>query len=111
MALSRQKLKEFPCSVNDARMGGYIAGKEGKGTLKYEGKWNFYDQIVLSGNMLSDERSTLKFYNVEVFSRDYLFQHKGRFKGSIKRTHAAGVWLNGYSDHLPVIVHLLKKAR
>ncbi len=33
MALSRQKLKEFPCSVNDARMGGYIAGKEGKGTL------------------------------------------------------------------------------
>ena len=85
--------------------------KEGKGTLKYEGKWNFYDQIVLSGNMLSDERSTLKFYDVEVFSRDYLFQHKGRFKGSIKRTHAAGVWLNGYSDHLPVIVHLLKKAR
>lgn len=85
--------------------------KEGKGTLKYEGKWNFYDQIVLSGNMLSDERSTLQFYDVEVFSRDYLFQHKGRFKGSVKRTHAGGIWLNGYSDHLPVIVYLLKNMK
>lgn len=33
MALSRQKLKEFPSSVKDALMGGYIVGKEGKGAI------------------------------------------------------------------------------
>lgn len=33
MALSRQKLKEFPSSVKDALMGGYIVGKENKGQL------------------------------------------------------------------------------
>lgn len=84
--------------------------KEGKGTLKYDGRWNFYDQIVLSGNMLGSG-SALKLHDVEVFSREYMFLHKGRFKGSVKRTHAGGIWLNGYSDHLPVIVYLLKNMK
>ena len=47
----------------------------------------------------------------EVFSRSYLFQQEGRYKGNTLRTHAGGVWLNGYSDHLPVIVYLLKEAK
>lgn len=85
--------------------------EKGQGTLKYNGKWNFYDQIVLSGNMLGNYCSTLKFYNAEVFSRDYLFHHEGRFKGDVKRTHAAGIWLDGYSDHLPIIVYLFKNKK
>lgn len=85
--------------------------EKGEGTLKYNGKWNLYDQIVLSGNMLGNYCSTLKFYNAEVFSRDYLFHHEGRFKGNVKRTHAAGIWLDGYSDHLPIIVYLFKNKK
>lgn len=42
-------------------------------------------------------------------SRSYLFQTEGRYKGNTKRTHASGVWLNGYSDHLPVTVYLVKE--
>ena len=85
--------------------------EKGEGTLKYNGKWNLYDQIVLSGNMLGGDNSTLELHCAKVFMRDYLFQHEGRFKGSIKRTHATGIWLNGYSDHLPVIVYLLKNMK
>ena len=59
--------------------------------------------------MLRGDRSTLKLYKAEIFLRDYLFQQEGRYKGSIKRTHAGGVWLDGYSDHLPVIVYLIKE--
>jgi transketolase len=33
MALSRQKLSEFACNINDASMGGYIVSKEEKGSL------------------------------------------------------------------------------
>ncbi len=33
MALSRQKLKEFPSAIKDALMGAYIVGKEGKGVI------------------------------------------------------------------------------
>jgi endonuclease/exonuclease/phosphatase family metal-dependent hydrolase len=88
-----------------------ILRKKGAGTLKYKGKWNLFDQIVLSGNLLGNDRSTLKLYKTEIFSRNYLFQQEGRYKGNTLRTHAGGVWLNGYSDHLPVIVYLVKEAK
>jgi endonuclease/exonuclease/phosphatase family metal-dependent hydrolase len=88
-----------------------ILRKKGAGTLKYKGKWNLFDQIVLSGNLLGNDRSTLKLYKTEIFSRNYLFQQEGRYKGNTLRTHAGGVWLNGYSDHLPVIVYLIKEAK
>ena len=65
---------------------------------------------VLSGNAIGNNRSTLKLYKTEIFSRNYLFQQEGRYKGNTLRTHAGGVWLNGYSDHLPVIVYLVKEA-
>lgn len=76
------------------------------GSYKYQGKWNLYDQIVLSANLLGAGNGKLKFWRAEVFSRDFLFHHKGRYKGSLKRTFAGNVWLNGYSDHLPVVVYL-----
>lgn len=88
-----------------------ILRKKGHGTLKYKGKWNLFDQIVLTGNLLGNDRSTLKLYKTEIFSRNYMFQQEGRYKGNTLRTHAGGVWLNGYSDHLPVIVYLLKEAK
>ena len=87
-----------------------ILRKKGHGTLKYNGKLNLFDQIVLSGNAIGNNSSTLKLYKTEIFSRNYLFQQEGRYKGNTLRTHAGGVWLNGYSDHLPVIVYLVKEA-
>lgn len=85
--------------------------KKGIGSLMYRGKWNLFDQIVFSGNLLGDDRSTLKYYKNEVFMRDYLFQQEGKYKGYPKRTHAGGVWLNGYSDHLPTIIYLIKEVQ
>ena len=86
-----------------------ILRSKGLGTLKYRGKWNLFDQIIVSGNLVGKERSTLKYYKPEIFSRGYMLQQSGKYKGSPKRTHASGVWLNGYSDHLPVIIYLIKE--
>ena len=88
-----------------------ILRSKGLGTLKYRGKWNLFDQIIVSGNLVGKERSTLKYYKPEIFSRSYLMQQEGKYKGSPKRTHASGVWLNGYSDHLPVIIYLIKEQK
>lgn len=88
-----------------------ILRSKGLGTLKYCGKWNLFDQIIVSGNLVGKERSTLKYYKPEIFSRSYLMQQEGKYKGSPKRTHASGVWLNGYSDHLPVIIYLIKEQK
>ena len=87
----------------------------GNGTLMYDGRWNLFDQIILSHSLLDQKGKkdyrTLKYFSHQIFSRDYLFQKEGRYKGSPLRTHAGGVWLNGYSDHLPTVVYLIKETR
>lgn len=88
--------------------------KSGTGTLQYNGQWNLFDQILMTPNMLlkdkkSKDYTTLKFFQNQVFRRDYLFQTEGKYKGNPKRTTAGGQWLDGYSDHLPVVVYLLKE--
>ena len=85
--------------------------KVGQGTLLYNGKWNLFDQIVMSGNLIGKDRSSLKFYQHAIYMRDYLFQQEGKYKGSPLRTHAGGVWLNGYSDHLPTQIYLIKEVK
>ena len=92
-----------------------ILAKEGRGTLFYSGSWNLFDQIVMTPNMLnrkgSKDFSTLKFWGNQIFTRPYLIQSEGKYKGSPKRTTAGGVWLDGYSDHLPVVTYLVKEAK
>ena len=90
-----------------------ILVKEGVGTLLYQGSWNLFDQILVTPNLLNKDDnkdfSSLKFWKNQIFKRDYLFQTEGKYKGSPKRTTAGGVWLDGYSDHLPVVVYLVKE--
>ena len=85
--------------------------KKGYGTLMYQGKWNLFDQIVFNGNLLGSDRSTLKYFKHEIFNKDFMFQKEGKYKGYPKRTQAGGVWLNGYSDHLPTIIYLIKEVK
>jgi hypothetical protein len=87
----------------------------GTGTLMYDGKWNLFDQIILSQSLLDQNKkkdySTLKYFAHQIFRRDYMFQKEGKYKGNTLRTHAGGVWLNGYSDHLPTVVYVVKEAK
>ena len=93
----------------------YNVHQSGTGTLSYQGAWNLFDQIILSPTLInqtgSTDYSTLKYWKNQIFRRDYMFQTEGKYKGSPKRTTAGGVWLNGYSDHLPTVVYLLKEKK
>ena len=82
-----------------------ILEDKGVGTLLYRGKWNLFDQIVLSRPLVKAKKG-LRYDHSEVFIRDYLIQQDGKYKGSPLRTHGGRVWLNGYSDHLPTIIYL-----
>ena len=92
-----------------------ILVKEGRGTLTYNGSWNLFDQIVITPNLLSPkgkkDYSELRYLKPQIFRRDYLIQQEGQYKGSPLRTTAGGVWLNGYSDHLPVVMYLVKEQK
>lgn len=91
-----------------------LRGK-GQGTLTFQGGWNLFDQIVVSKNMLDvkgkKDYRHLTLYAWHIFRRDYLIQQEGRYKGSPKRTTSGGVWMNGYSDHLPTVTYLIKEMK
>lgn len=90
-----------------------ILVKEGRGTLMYDGAWNLFDQIIITPNLLNKKGvkdfSSLKYWKHKIQNLPYLFQNEGKYKGLPKRTTAGGVWLDGYSDHLPVVVYLAKE--
>jgi hypothetical protein len=102
----------------------------GTGTLMYDGQWNLFDQIIVSKNLIcsedcddystlklatfkkkSKQKKMLKSLQPQIFRRDYLMQQEGKYKGGTLRTHAGGVWLDGYSDHLPTLVYLIKEQK
>ena len=88
---------------------------DGRGTLRYQGGWNLFDQIVMTPNAIDRDGSksyqTLTFFKAEVQRFEYLLQDDGKFKGNPKRTHAGGVWLDGYSDHLPVVAYFVREVK
>lgn len=104
------KRKKEDCGPNDLYNPWWKTLREdGVGTLKYDGKWNLFDQIIVSGNLVDGDRSHLQYFRNEIFLREYMLQKEGKYKGYPLRTHASGVWMNGYSDHLPTIIYLIKE--
>lgn len=85
--------------------------KDGIGSLAYDDAWNLFDQIIISQGLLGSDKSTWKFYNAKVFSKNYMKQKDGAYAGYPLRTFAGGVYMNGYSDHFPVYVNLVKEVK
>lgn len=81
----------------------------GIGSLSYNNQWNLFDQIIISGNLANADKSELSFWKAEIFNQSFLIEQEGKRKGSPKRTHSSGVWTNGYSDHFPTLIYLVKK--
>ncbi len=84
---------------------------KGIGSLAYQDKWNLFDQIIVSHSLLGKDYNTLKFWKAEVFNRDFLLQKEGKRKGYPLRTFSGTTFLNGYSDHFPTLIYLLKELK
>ena len=83
--------------------------KEGKGTLLYDNMWNLFDQIIFSANMLGSDRTSFKFFKNEIFRPEWMTTTVGKYVGAPLRTTGSGVWQDGYSDHFPTQVYLVKE--
>lgn len=81
----------------------------GVGSLAYNNQWNLFDQIIISKPFIESDYQHLRFWKAQVFNASFLIQQEGTYKGSPLRTHAGGVWLNGYSDHFPTYIYLTKE--
>jgi len=82
--------------------------KKGVGSLAYRDKWNLFDQIYFTANLLEKEGGSYRFWKANVFTATYLFSKKGKYRGYPFRTYAGGNYTGGYSDHFPVYMHLIR---
>ncbi|MDE6130951.1 MAG: endonuclease/exonuclease/phosphatase family protein, partial [Muribaculaceae bacterium] len=49
------------------------------------------------------------FYRADVLHKEFLKDTEGNRQGYPKRTYSAGMFLNGYSDHFPTEILLVRK--
>jgi len=85
--------------------------KKGIGSLAYRDKWNLFDQLFFTSNLITKHKETYSFWQAFVYAPSYLIDPSGRFKGYPLRTYAGGNYVGGYSDHFPVYLYLVKEAR
>ena len=83
--------------------------KKGVGSLAYRDKWNLFDQIYFTANMVHKVPDEYHFWKAGVYKPAYLIDNKGQYKGYPLRTYAGGSYIGGYSDHFPVFIHLIKE--
>lgn len=81
---------------------------KGIGTLAYKGSWNLFDQIIISGNVANGADNRWHFYKAIVNNFDFLKDTEGTRAGYPLRTFSAGSYLNGYSDHFPTEILLVR---
>ena len=84
--------------------------KKGEGSLAYRDQWSLFDQILLSKNLINENRKSYTFWKAGIYHPSYLQTKTGNYKGYPFRTYVSGRYTGGYSDHFPVYVFLIKKA-
>ncbi len=87
----------------------YNIYKKGVGTNAYRDAWSLFDQLIISQGLISDNKSTYVYWKSNIFRKKFLIQNEGIFKGYPKRTFSYDRFQNGYSDHFPVYMFLIKE--
>ena len=82
---------------------------KGIGTLAYRDSWNLFDQIMLSPALIRAPDDKFHFWKAGIYSREFMKNRTGRYKGYPKRTLVGGQFLGGYSDHFPTYIILIKE--
>ncbi|MFV0420517.1 MAG: hypothetical protein ACK5KT_17560 [Dysgonomonas sp.] len=78
-------------------------------SYKYRGKWNYIDQFIVSGNLLSNRGEVfIKNREAYVYSADFLLQEDNKKYSGQKpyRTYSGWKYLGGFSDHMPIYINL-----
>ena len=89
--------------------------RAGLGTLAYQDAWNLFDNICVTENLVDADKGELrlvkgkdmKFWG-NIFTRPYMLQQEGQYKGYPLRTFVTNNFQNGFSDHFPVYIYLGK---
>ena len=83
--------------------------KDGLGSNAYRDAWSLFDQILFTKPLLEKDYSSYRFYKAGIYNKHYLTNKKGRYKGYPLRSFADGNFTDGFSDHFPVYVYVIKQ--
>jgi hypothetical protein len=88
----------------------YAPYQKGIGSLAWRDAWNLFDQIIISEALVSGQGGKYRYYGVRIFNEPYLRQKDGNFAGYPFRTFVGDTYQDGFSDHFPVFLILVKDA-
>ena len=79
---------------------------EGKGTYNYQGKWNMLDQIIVSYNLLDQERGlTTGYESGVILKEEWMLYESEKYGESLpSATYGGPEYYGGPSDHLPIYI-------
>ncbi|MBK6829583.1 MAG: endonuclease/exonuclease/phosphatase family protein [Flavobacteriales bacterium] len=89
----------------------YEPYQRGIGTLAWRDSWNLFDQIVITPSLVTGAGGQYHYYGVRIFNEPYLRQEEGNFAGYPSRTFVGDIYQDGYSDHFPVFLILVKEVK
>ncbi len=82
----------------------------GIGTLAYRDSWNLFDQIILTQSWLkNNDAKKFHFWKSGIYSKEFMKNRTGRYKGYPKRTLVGSQFLGGYSDHFPTYIIVVRE--
>jgi len=81
-----------------------------RGSQNHDFKWNLFDQILCSQNLLTSNQNGYSFESADIFDDQFLTQYHGKYQGQPFRTYVGKKYMGGFSDHFPVYMYLKKKA-
>lgn len=86
-----------------------LMGKWDVGTNKFREEWSIIDQFIVSSALLN-RKSGLRISEkrAEIFRAPFLIEEDRNFNGTKPfRTYYGAIYQGGFSDHLPILLHLM----
>ncbi len=79
---------------------------EGKGTYNYQGNWNMLDQVIVSYNLLDQERGlTTGYESGVILKEEWMLYESEKYGESLpSATYGGPEYYGGPSDHLPIYI-------
>ncbi|AUS04728.1 endonuclease [Pseudotamlana carrageenivorans] len=85
--------------------------KDGFGTTAYRDAWSLFDQMIITKPLLEKNQSGFRFYKAGIYNKNAVIQQTGSHKGYPFRSWSYSGFSNGFSDHFPVYLYLIKEAK
>jgi hypothetical protein len=82
--------------------------KDGNASLFYRDAGDIFDQIMVSETLIQKDYSSFRYWKAGIYNKPYMIQTTGQYKGYPLR-HSINE--QGFSDHCPVYIYLIKEQK